>query len=687
MNVFLNLAAGSMPSQGQAHQQEKPERIAPFEVDTGPPVHGAPPSPPGQGSVQKEVIATEPKPQAEILDLLDEILSIAQECSCVDGAPEGAHGRKETADLAVRIGEAKENLDLTDAKGLLAALGITVPVEIRPADLRDLRRDIAEKIVTADIPRNLKGLLYGLLTHKNLSVSEPPPQEETFAVMSDQSSDEGRTASMKPVSVDSLVKGFEMNVNNDERQPMADAETTRPVYSGGEVRIVPIHDVQRDTEGKVVNNNLAKGETSIETQGTMHGPVVRPSIMSENATTEQLHLESLGVDRKIVVNVPLQTEAAAHSKESDHVARLLNEMRVALVETKPIRPELVVDQGATQEENPPSATFDPARPFVKKEVSVSSGEVEPMPTPNNQSSVSPKAGIESQGDRPNRSSETLATRAGESTVFTHPVRIQDAPSPRQIDSQAKVETGPEALQAKPNEVRQASIDDRKPSEPADADQPAVRLGKKESPEPRPFFIADDSVDLTNDNQKANVDHNVEGPRIIAPSSNASPVAHARITGLRSEREIAREHMNTIRDTVIEAIQELASSRGNGRTVIRLSPDDLGSVTVEVNSYGHNVEAKVTASDDRVRNALSHNRQELVQGVEGRGLQLDGFSVGKESNDPYGTGRGQNHGHSFSNRQDFERAAAMSGHRIASPTVAIESRNDSRFRKSGLDTLA
>ena len=124
------------------------------------------------------------------------------------------------------------------------------------------------------------------------------------------------------------------------------------------------------------------------------------------------------------------------------------------------------------------------------------------------------------------------------------------------------------------------------------------------------------------------------------------------------RLAAQQIVSSVHDSIIDHIQEIAASQGRGRVVIRLQPEDLGSITVSVRSFGQRVEADIRASNDAVRDALVAHRGDLVQSVESKGLSLDSFNVGQEADgEPQTSDQRADRNHDM--RQEFERFANVS----------------------------
>ena len=138
----------------------------------------------------------------------------------------------------------------------------------------------------------------------------------------------------------------------------------------------------------------------------------------------------------------------------------------------------------------------------------------------------------------------------------------------------------------------------------------------------------------------------------------------------SKVDIAMERVSEAQNRIIEQVQEMAAMRGNGKVTIKLHPDDLGTITLTVSTFGGKVDTKITASNEHVRHALHIQRTDLVQGIESKGLSLNSFTVGQEAG---GEAQAQNQSNAQSQgdtmRQEFERASNIWSARTPAPTQA------------------
>ena len=136
---------------------------SPFQVDKGPPGTGAPPPDLKVASPQKEVAADEPKTQASILDLLEEILPVDLGTLLVQQGRPHFEDRNGAAKIGVSLGDLKLSASHLSLDKVLAALGVELPADINALDKGQIKKAVAEQIVAQGLPPNLRGLLASLL--------------------------------------------------------------------------------------------------------------------------------------------------------------------------------------------------------------------------------------------------------------------------------------------------------------------------------------------------------------------------------------------------------------------------------------------------------------------------------------------------------------------------------------------
>jgi flagellar hook-length control protein FliK len=84
--------------------------------------------------------------------------------------------------------------------------------------------------------------------------------------------------------------------------------------------------------------------------------------------------------------------------------------------------------------------------------------------------------------------------------------------------------------------------------------------------------------------------------------------------------------NAVVDQVLSGISMRNLSDGTQTVRMRLIPESLGSVTVNLSVQGNSVNATLLAQNTDVRDALLANQQALARSLADAGLKLAGFTV-------------------------------------------------------------
>ncbi len=84
--------------------------------------------------------------------------------------------------------------------------------------------------------------------------------------------------------------------------------------------------------------------------------------------------------------------------------------------------------------------------------------------------------------------------------------------------------------------------------------------------------------------------------------------------------------NDVVDQVLQGIRMNTLSDGSQTVRMRLVPESLGSVTVNLQVQGNSVNATMTAQNTDVRDALLANQQMLTRSLADAGLKLSGFTI-------------------------------------------------------------
>lgn len=110
-----------------------------------------------------------------------------------------------------------------------------------------------------------------------------------------------------------------------------------------------------------------------------------------------------------------------------------------------------------------------------------------------------------------------------------------------------------------------------------------------------------------------------------PSMQSSGITHA------AETQRPTIPAQPILERVINRIQDMLENNRREEMTLRLDPPELGSLKVTVRSIGQRVETHIVASNPEVRALLEANREQLIQSLSERGLELGAMHVGAQSN--------------------------------------------------------
>jgi flagellar hook-length control protein FliK len=81
--------------------------------------------------------------------------------------------------------------------------------------------------------------------------------------------------------------------------------------------------------------------------------------------------------------------------------------------------------------------------------------------------------------------------------------------------------------------------------------------------------------------------------------------------------------------VSDKVRLLAAARPKSGVTIHLDPEEFGSITVVVRSIGRMVDASLSVSDDRVREALDRHQGRLVEAMDNHGFVLQNVLVNSQ----------------------------------------------------------
>lgn len=91
-------------------------------------------------------------------------------------------------------------------------------------------------------------------------------------------------------------------------------------------------------------------------------------------------------------------------------------------------------------------------------------------------------------------------------------------------------------------------------------------------------------------------------------------------------ELPKETQQEVMQQTVDRIEKMAMHRPISVMTVRLMPEDLGAITVHIKTMGNKSEAEITATNERVVQALEANRPQLVQVIEAKGAGLSEMSL-------------------------------------------------------------
>ncbi len=97
-------------------------------------------------------------------------------------------------------------------------------------------------------------------------------------------------------------------------------------------------------------------------------------------------------------------------------------------------------------------------------------------------------------------------------------------------------------------------------------------------------------------------------------------------GTKQVSELPKETQQEVMQQTVDRIEKMAMHRPISVMTVRLMPEDLGAITVQIKTMGNKSEAEITATNERVVQALEANRPQLVQVIEAKGAGLSEMSL-------------------------------------------------------------
>ncbi|MCH7903132.1 MAG: flagellar hook-length control protein FliK [Armatimonadetes bacterium] len=600
-------------------QEVEPRGIKPPERNFGKEVRktGSPPTRGAPSDIRadrKEASQIEPKPLQQALDLLEAVL------------PFDPNFRDLALNKKIRpgfgLGNVLLELDLHVENGkpkfkdLLAAIGVDVPATLSTRNLTVLQQAIVEKIDAVPVPASVKRLIDAFLRTDNRPVTQAfeigriAPDARILDV-----DNGGRTGIIRSQELPTPVVSF---------NPML-----RPLLAAPPQ---PMPGIQV----KAGDNGIREGAVFPPAFG-MHMPT-KPSGIPERFFIEA---PRPGVPQDLLgVPIKIAPELGAHKIEVQAVLPPVNLETMVSILSKGLSPTALRESITAQAPVPTlnAGSLTESKPTLQAPIRPvrGAGRYNVVASHSARPTLNAEDGkpVTQHSARP-KSSNAVPTTVSHPTPEANATGTLITPDSL-VGRRPRLNNGPVPLVS--NHVPSASS-----AQPLTAARPTligyrsgVAKGTLPDFEAAAIHASDPGVPL---------------------ASNVSEGARRTIDA-SALRLAAQQIVSSVHDSIIDHIQEIAASQGRGRVVIRLQPEDLGSITVSVRSFGQRVEADIRASNDAVRDALVAHRGDLVQSVESKGLSLDSFNVGQEADgEPQTSDQRADRNHDM--RQEFERFANVS----------------------------
>lgn len=583
-------------------------------VDTGPPGPGGPPL--YVDGLQKEVAATEPKPQAQILDLLERILP--------NGDPATTKGKGEGLELtefAFRVADLKAKVETPDFSDLLGALGIAVPPSFDVASPADFGKAVANAVVDMAIPAPVRSMFARVV--------------RALGEFEEASSPVGpRTTSANTAA--SLANSY------------SEPKTIQ-------IRVVPLGEVPLP-EG-IVPEPI--------------GPPVFVGVKPRPETKLRLSLHSGGgaVIRTDPVGPPVWVGP-----------RLTGRDEVSKIEPRPLGAPRRIPQLYLRATAQPSRTGEIERAVVDA-LRVTGIDVTSLEQPETVAFAPERVSILSKGATTDVSNR-IAPQVLVAVPLTEPLRKGQ---PTDLTTTSRIETKEQAGAPVTIAANSAIPLIGAKENPKGADEPQTVV-----PTDKPEAKAE-AEEAQGKKQPKETDVERKTSALAEPESEPTTLRPTEPTTIekRSDPTVARTHRldahkaAEARTKVIEQIQEITATQRTGSVTIRLSPEELGSITVSLKSLGEGVEATVTASNESVRQSLHSHRADLVQTAESKGLTITSLTVGSEQHTELNH-QGHNKNHAQDMRQEYARSINLYGSQNEKPQQLQAYR---ALSLTGVDTFA
>ncbi|ARU40577.1 hypothetical protein CCB80_05255 [Armatimonadetes bacterium Uphvl-Ar1] len=225
-------------------------------------------------------------------------------------------------------------------------------------------------------------------------------------------------------------------------------------------------------------------------------------------------------------------------------------------------------------------------------------------------------------------------------------KIGEKPVAMSMDS---MESGGEAANELKVDGQQKNL--TKTQEPAEKLIPTVAMSALAKGVSEPILITYD--DVTGEESVSQLDGSGEVSREDFGMKVDSGVADEIAVKPETKADTA---VNQARQKLIETTLDLIAARRPQSVSIQLTPQDMGTIEVNVRSLMGRVDVDLLASDDGVRQSLATQRYDLIQSIETRGATVTSMNVGAQLGQA--TDQSGNQGQGQATQQEFRQAANL-----------------------------
>lgn len=529
--------------------------------------------------------------------------------------------------------------------------------------------------------------------------------------------------------------------SNDEANPDSESSSEH----------VDVPEGTKPTDGDTQPTAAASSTSQIVAQsalawiGLLPEPAATIEVPLKDQTVTTVQLNPVDVKAPTEPVVPLQAAQVQSTNTPLTAAEVaLNELPAeepftTTIKSQPVDSVPVSDLLSAIEDKPADVQVrvqhlpaEPTEPKAKTSVApVQNPKVEQVAT-TNLTPIHQQAGTASQAAPPSALADFQASEVVQSAIETElpaetattvtdkaaVAKVASTTSPEIVNTHSAVASEPvampttEAIQQTPSEAVEAEAKVAPQTQTAETAKPATKADAETKPVEKPSATGKSEPlhkPVASDNQQAFApDEQAQNGQEQNAQSNkagskAEPLQTAGVQQTRHEFNLATDKQASVNNLqpidskktsevvrqIVDRIETIAATHRPGGIVIRLNPEDLGTITMAVKSIGDQVEAHIVASDDRVRTALDTSRSQLAQAIEAKGFSLKSVTVAETaSTQTQGESTNQNSSQSQQqtrqDQQSLREQSNMWTYAYSNANAATQRSGFARTASSGLD---